>query len=79
MVQGLSYSLACEIFLTQGSTLCVLHWQVDSLPLNHQGRPPFSSFLFLPFECSTHGAGKTGENIHVPDEETGLVSSGQEI
>ena len=25
------------IFLTQGSKLHLLHWQVDSLPLNHQG------------------------------------------
>ena len=27
------------IFLTQGSNPCLLHWQVDSLPLNHQGSP----------------------------------------
>ena len=32
-----SYSTACEIFLYQGSNLCFLHWQVDSLPLSHQG------------------------------------------
>ena len=25
------------IFPTQGSNLCLLHWQVDSLPLSHQG------------------------------------------
>ena len=25
------------IFLTQGSNLSLLHWQVDSLPLSHQG------------------------------------------
>ena len=25
------------IFLTQGSNPCLLHWQVDSLPLSHQG------------------------------------------
>ena len=29
------------IFLTQGSNLCLLHWQVDSLPLSYQG----SAFL----------------------------------
>ena len=28
------------IFLTQGSNLCLLHWQVDSLPLTHQGSHP---------------------------------------
>ena len=33
------------IFLTQGSTLCLLHWQADSLPLSHQG---------LPFKLSMH-------------------------
>ena len=27
------------IFLTQGSNLCLLPWQVDSLPLSHQGSP----------------------------------------
>ena len=28
-----------RIFLTQGSNSCVLHWQVDSLPLHHLGSP----------------------------------------
>ena len=37
---GLSCSAACGIFMDQGSNPCLLHWQVDSLPLNHQGRPP---------------------------------------
>ena len=27
------------IFLSQGSHLCLLHWQVDSLPLSHPGSP----------------------------------------
>ena len=27
------------IFPTQGSNPCLLHWQVDSLPLSHQGGP----------------------------------------
>ena len=26
-------------FLHQGSSPCSLHWQVDSLPLNHYGSP----------------------------------------
>ena len=30
-----SLFLLQEIFLTQGSNLCLLHWQEDSLPLNH--------------------------------------------
>jgi len=41
-------------FLTQGSNPCLLHWQVDSLLLSHQGslKPglhrPFSRTGFLP-------------------------------
>ena len=27
------------VFLAQGSNLHLLHWQVDSLPPSHQGRP----------------------------------------
>ena len=37
VVEGLSYSKACEVFLDQGSNLCPLHWQVDLL--DHQGSP----------------------------------------
>ena len=39
VVHGLKHSAACGIFLDQGSNLCLLHWQVDSLPLSHQGSP----------------------------------------
>ena len=39
-VHSLSYPKACGIFLDQGSNLCLLHWQVDSLPLSHQGSTP---------------------------------------
>ena len=39
MVNGLSCSAACGIFLDQGSNLCLLHWQADSLLLSHQGSP----------------------------------------
>ena len=34
-----SCSVACGIFLDQGSNLCPLHWQADSQPLRHQGSP----------------------------------------
>ena len=38
----LSCSAACGIFPDQGSNPCLLHWQMDSLPLSHQGSPwPF--------------------------------------
>ena len=33
------HPLLQEIFPTQGSNLGLLHWQVDSLPLSHQGNP----------------------------------------
>ena len=42
-VHGLSCSEACGIFLDQGSNPCLLHWQVDSLPLSHQGNPEAQS------------------------------------
>ena len=28
-----------RIFLAQGSNLCLLQWQADSLPLSNQGSP----------------------------------------
>ena len=39
VAKGLRCFTACEIFLDQGLNLCLLHWQVDSLPLSHQGSP----------------------------------------
>ena len=38
-VHGLSCSAAYGIFPDQGSNPCLLQWQVDSLPLSHQGNP----------------------------------------
>ena len=38
---GLSYSMACGIFLDQGLNLCPLHWRMDSQPLDHLGTPAF--------------------------------------
>jgi len=35
----LSCSVACRIFLNQGSNPRPLHWQEDSYPLDHQGSP----------------------------------------
>ena len=37
-VHGLSFS-AYGIFPYQGSNLCLLHWQADSLPTELQGKP----------------------------------------
>ena len=39
VVDGFSELASHEIFLNQGSNWCLLHWQVDSLPLDHQGSP----------------------------------------
>ena len=36
---GLRCSEACGIFPGQELNPCLLHWQADSLPLNHQGNP----------------------------------------
>ena len=36
---GFSCSVVCGIFLDLELNLYFLHWQVDSLPLSHQGRP----------------------------------------
>ena len=43
VAHGLSCSTAGGIFLDQGSNPCLLHWQVDSQPLDHQGNPMLSS------------------------------------
>ena len=42
----LSCYMACGIFPDQGLNMCLLHWQVDSLPLSHQGSPEVQ-FLIL--------------------------------
>ena len=37
MAHRLSCIVARGIFPDQGLNLCLLHWQMDSLPLSHQG------------------------------------------
>ena len=44
VAHGPSCSAACGILPDQGSNPCTLHWQADSQPLRHQGRP-FLIFL----------------------------------
>ena len=39
VVHGFSCSVACGIFLDQGSNPCALHWQAESYTLDHQGSP----------------------------------------
>ena len=36
-------SVTCGILPDQGSNLCLLHWQANSLPLSHQGNPSLQS------------------------------------
>ena len=45
----LSCSRACRIFLDQGSNMCLLHWQTDSLSLSHQASPLTCFFKFFFF------------------------------
>ena len=47
VVHGLHCSMARGIFLDQGSNPCLLHWQVDSLPLSPPGKP-LSHLLVAP-------------------------------
>ena len=41
-VLGLHFCAACGILLDYRSNLCLLHWQVDSSPLSHEGSPDWS-------------------------------------
>ena len=45
VAHGPSCSSACGIFPDQGSNPCPLHWQADSQPLRHQGRPKTVNFM----------------------------------
>ena len=57
----LSCLAARGIFSAKGSSLCPLHWWVDSYPLDHQGSPLLPIFknrvlsLFLFFFFKSHG------------------------
>ena len=44
----LGCSKACGIFPDQGLNPCLLHWQADSLPLSHQGKPSTSILSLAP-------------------------------
>ena len=36
VAHGLSYTTICGIFPDYESNLCLMHWQVDSLPLSYE-------------------------------------------
>ena len=60
----LSCSAAHGIFLDQGSNPHLLHWQADSLPLNHQGSPISDTFCthFIFFHSVSHSSCLTAIN-----------------
>ena len=58
---GLSCSVACGIFRGQGSNLCLLHWQVDSLPLSYWGSPRTPKGANNPHPCWTAGGLRVDE------------------
>ena len=47
VVHGPSCSVACGIFLDQGSNPCLPHRQINSLPLSHQGSSCFITLIVL--------------------------------
>ena len=49
VAHGPSCSAACGIFRDQGSNPDPLHWQADSQPLRHRGRP--LDILYLSYLC----------------------------
>ena len=49
VVHRLSCSMACTVFLDQGSNLCPLHWQVDFYPLYQQGGPVLFIFEIISY------------------------------
>ena len=68
VVCGLSCSMTCGIFLGQGWK-CLLCWQAESSPVNHQGSPCVSIFrtnkpLFK--HCMYSVNGRTGIKIQSP-------------
>ena len=48
------------LFLTQGSNLLLLHWQIDSLSLSHQGSPK-DNYYYI--DSNNYGIKKTGNKV----------------
>ena len=62
-----SHSLLHGIFPTQGSNprlLCLLHWQVDSLPLSHEGSPTAPLLLLLSRSVVSESFGTSWTEAH---------------
>ena len=58
---GLRCSEACVLYLDGGSNPRLSHWQVDSLPLSHQGSPRILEWVAYPFSSgSSRPRNRTG-------------------
>ena len=58
VAQAPSCSMTCGIFSDEGLNPCLLHWQVTSYPLCHQGSPGGVKFL------SSQDVAKDYSNFH---------------
>ena len=58
------YFLLQDILLTQGSNLSLLHWQVDSLPVNHLGVPT-QGYICIYMHTHTHIQGYMYIYLHM--------------
>ena len=80
VAHGPSCSAACGILPGQGSNPHPLHWQADSQPLRHQGRPTSSFLIWFPFisfssliavaktsKTMLNNSGEGGQPCLVPD------------
>ena len=56
--------------LNQGSDLCLLHWQADSLSLSHQGSPLVSFFLSVTLHAIWDLCSPTSDGTHAPCSES---------
>ena len=64
VVLSLSCSEACGIFPGQGSNPCLLHWQMGSAPLSHQGSPQNYFQITVSFHPHSH-IRQVREDIHI--------------
>ena len=81
MVHRLSFSKACGISPDQRLNPCLLHWQVDSLSLNHQGSPtrfPFSTRSWAGFDqrkTLTGSLTSSGERLDIYSPSSSLLAA----
>ena len=64
VAHGLGCPAACGIFVPGGLNPCPLHWQADSLPLDHQGSPSAMILLYRAFHGSLDRWEGLDEHLH---------------